>query len=142
MAKVLLIVAAVCLGVAGVVQLLASPKVGEWVGYYRAYEPLPTAVVIDLATGYQTTARTYDELAASAEAEVFDTDAMRELASTERGRARGAQVELIVRLLGRGGQYAGLALLGLAGLVWWGRARRGKKHRAKMSAEVERDPDG
>ena len=141
MTRVLLIIAAVCLGVAGAVQLLASPKAADLVGFHRAYEPLPAGVVADLASGYQQTATRYDELAATAEDESFDTDAMRALATGERRKARAAQAELVIRWVGRGGQYAGLGFLVLAGLTWWTGGRRAKKHKARISAEADRDPD-
>ena len=124
--KALLIAAAVLLGVCAVVQLLASPAAGEWLGFYRAYESLPTGVVADLARNYEKTANTYDQLAATADAEAFDTDAMRALAGQERSKARAAQLELAVRWVGRGAFAIGSLLLAVAGIMFWKTRRRMK----------------
>lgn len=137
--RVLLILAAISLAVAGVVKALASPTVGERLGFYRAYEPLPTTLVLDLATGYSDTAQTYEQLAADAE-ENFDSDAMHALVTDEKKRARIAQAELAIRAVGDGGLYAGSALLGLAGIAFLFRARRSKKRKEEISAEADAPP--
>lgn len=139
--RVLLILGAAACGIALIIHVLALPSVGGRLGLFRAYDALPRGLVADLATGYAATADRYEQLAASPPEPGAPPEEMRALAKAERGRARRARIELVVREVGRGSFWGGLGLFLLGGLSFVRNVRRQARGEQKPAPEPEPTPE-